>query len=302
MNFPFYKQMDAMDCGPSCLRMIAKFHGKHYNLQSLRKKTHIARRGVSLLGISDAAERIGMKTLGTKINWDQLSKEAPLPAIVHWNQNHFIVIYKITKNTVYVADPAIGLVNYNKNEFMEGWISHRNNNIDKGVVLLLQPTPDFYSIKEESTNTRNIGFLFKYLKPHKRFINQILIAFFAGSLFQLIFPFLTQSIVDIGINTKNINFIYIILFAQLALYIGKTTVDFIRSWLILHVSTRINISLISDFLIKLMKLPLGFFDVKIIGDIMQRIEDHNRVENFLTTSTLNILFSFINLLIVYYML
>lgn len=286
-----------MDCGPSCLRMVAKFYGKSYSLQSLRKKSYISRRGVSLLGISDAAEKIGFRTLGTRIGWEQLAKEAPLPTIVHWKQNHFIIVYKIVNDTVYIADPAIGLVTFKKKEFLDGWISHRKNGEDKGVCLLLETTPEFYSQKDEISKDRSFGFLLNYLKPHRKFINQLLIAFLAGSIIQLIFPFLTQSIVDIGINTRNLNFIYIILFAQMALYIGKTTVDFIRSWILLHISTRINISLISDFLIKLMKLPLGFFDLKFIGDIMQRIEDHHRIENFLTTSTLNILFSFVNLII-----
>jgi ATP-binding cassette subfamily B protein len=277
--------------------MVAKFYGKSFSLQSLRKRSYISRRGVSLLGISDAAEKIGFRTLGTRIGWDQLKKEAPLPAIVHWQQSHFIVLYKISGDTVYIADPAIGLITYTKEEFLEGWISHRTNSEDKGVCLLLETTPIFFSQKEENQSKRHLGFLLNYLKPHRKFINQLLIAFLAGSLFQLIFPFLTQSIVDIGINTRDLSFIYIILFAQMALYIGKTTVDFIRSWILLHISTRINISLISDFLIKLMKLPIGFFDIKSIGDIMQRIEDHHRIENFLTTSTLNILFSFFNLII-----
>ncbi|MBN2892395.1 MAG: peptidase domain-containing ABC transporter [Bacteroidales bacterium] len=307
MSFPHYKQLDAMDCGPTCLRMVAKHHGKSYSLENLRQKSKITREGVSLLGISEAAEAIGMRTMGVKITFEQLEKEAPLPAIVHWKQNHFVVVYKIVSSPrrkgqersykIYIADPAAGLLVYTKEEFIQNWISTKSEKENKGIALLLEPTPDFYSQKDEKTDKKNLKFLFKYLKPHKKFIVQLFIGLLAGSLLQLLFPFLTQSIVDFGISNQNLNFVQLVLIAQLVLFASKTSVEFIRNWILLHISTRINISLISDFLIKLMKLPIRFFDTKMIGDILQRISDHNRIENFLTSTTLEVLFSVFNLII-----
>ncbi len=310
MLFPFYKQLDAKDCGPACLRMIAKHYGKNYSLQTLREKSFITREGVSLLGISDAAEAIGMRTMGVSISYEKLIEETPLPCIAHWKQKHFIVIYKIAKKktllsfrrgsggeVIYVADPAHGLIKYTKQEFLDNWLSTKKQGENKGTCLLLEPTPDFYKQDDEKLNKSNFKFLFSYLKPHKKFITQLLLGMLLGSLLQLIFPFLTQSIVDIGISNQNLGFIYLVLIAQLVLFISRMSVDFIRNWILLHISTRINISLISDFLIKMMKLPIGFFDTKMIGDIMQRIGDHTRIQSFLTTSTLNILFSMVNLVI-----
>jgi len=296
-RFPFIKQMDAMDCGPTSLAMIARYYGKTYTVQTLRERSYITREGVSMLGTSDAAESIGMRTMGVRISFDKLAEEATLPCIAHWKQNHFIVVYKIKNNTVYVADPAHGLVKYTRQEFLGGWASTRKDNVDQGLCLLLEPTPDFYKAEDESLNKSSFGFLFSYLRPYKKFIAQLFLGMLLGSILQLIFPFLTQSIVDFGINNQDINFITLVLVAQLTLFISRSAVEFIRSWILLHISTRINISLISDFLIKLMKLPVGFFDTKMIGDIMQRIGDHRRIESFLTTSTLNILFSMVNLVI-----
>jgi ATP-binding cassette subfamily B protein len=296
-GFPFIKQLDAMDCGPTSLAMIARYYGKAYSQQTLRERSFITREGVSMLGTSDAAESIGMRTMGVRITFDQLANEVLLPCIAHWKQNHFIVVYKIKNNSVYVADPAHGLVKYTKDEFMAGWGSTRKEGENQGLCLLLEPTPDFYKMEDESLNKSSFKFLFSYLRPYKKFLVQLLVGMLVGSLLQLIFPFLTQAIVDFGINNQDIGFITLILIAQLALFAGRTSVEFIRSWILLHVSTRINISLISDFLIKMMKLPIGFFDTKMIGDILQRIGDHRRIENFLTTSTLNILFSLINLVI-----
>lgn len=296
-RFPFIKQMDAMDCGPTSLAMIARYYGKTYTVQTLRDRSYITREGVSMLGTSDAAESIGMRTMGVRISFDKLAKEATLPCIAHWKQNHFIVVYKIKNNTVYVSDPAHGLVKYTREEFLSGWASTKKDGVDQGLCLLLEPTPDFYKAQDEALNKSSFRFLFSYLRPYKKFIFQLFLGMLLGSLLQLIFPFLTQAIVDFGINNQDIGFITLILIAQLTLFISRTAVEFIRSWILLHISTRINISLISDFLIKLMKLPIGFFDTKMIGDIMQRIGDHRRIESFLTTSTLNILFSLINLVI-----
>lgn len=296
-RFPFVKQLDAMDCGPTSLCMVAKYYGKTYTQQTLRERSFITREGVSMLGTSDAAESIGMRTMGVRINFEKLAEEVLLPCIAHWKQNHFIVVYKIKNDIVYVADPAHGLVKYTKEEFMGGWGSTKKDGEEQGLCLLLEPTPDFYKAEDESLNKSSFRFLFSYLRPYKKFLLQLFLGMLVGSLLQLVFPFLTQSIVDFGINNRDIGFITLVLIAQLALFMGRTSVEFIRSWILLHISTRINISLISDFLIKLMKLPIGFFDTKMIGDIMQRIGDHRRIESFLTTSTLNILFSFINLII-----
>ncbi|MCX6235776.1 MAG: peptidase domain-containing ABC transporter [Bacteroidetes bacterium] len=290
-HFPFYRQLDAMDCGPTCLRMIAKYYGKDYSLQTLRDRSYLTREGVSLLGTSDAAESIGFRTLGVRISFKKLADEAPLPVIVHWHQRHFIVVYKIKKNIVYCADPAYGLIKYSAEEFKRGWISTRKDEEEQGVCLLLEPSPDFYAAEDEKINKKTFSFLFSYLKPYRKFFTQLILGILLGSLLQLIFPFLTQAIVDIGINNQDLSFITLILIAQLVLFISQTSVEFIRGWILLHISTRVNISLVSDFLIKLMKLPIGFFDTKMVGDLMQRISDQKRIETFLTGSSLNIIFS-----------
>lgn len=296
IKFPFFHQHDAMDCGPACLRMIAKYYGRHYTLEGLRQRCHISREGVSLLGISSAAEEIGFKTIGVHLPFSQLKDEVPLPCIVHWRQNHFVVVYKIHRGIVYVADPASGLLKYSEKEFLDGWIS-RHENGDEGIALLLEPQPDFYAEEGEKPDKAKFSFILKYLKPYRKLIAQLFMGMIMGTLLQLIFPFFTQSIVDYGIGNSNLNFVTLILVAQLTLYVAQTAVEFIRSWILLHISTRINISIISDFLIKLMKLPIGFFDTKMIGDLMQRIGDHQRIESFLTSSTLNTLFSFVTFIV-----
>lgn len=297
-SFPFFPQHDAMDCGPACLRMIAKHYGRHYTLESLRQKSHISREGVSMLGISAAAEEIGFKTIGVHISFNQLRNEVPLPCIVHWRQNHFVVVYKIKNDTVFVADPASGLLKYTVKEFLNGWISRKGDaDSDEGVALLLEPQPEFYSADGEKPDKAKFSFILQYLKPYKKLIVQLFMGMLIGTLLQLIFPFFTQSIVDYGIGNNNINFVTLILIAQLTLYAAQTAVEFIRSWILLHISTRINISIISDFLIKLMRLPIGFFDTKMIGDLMQRIGDHQRIESFLTSSTINTLFSFVTFVV-----
>ncbi len=284
-----------MDCGPSCLRMIAKHYGRNYSVQTLRERSHITREGVSLLGTSDAAESIGFRSMGIRIGLEQLAKETPLPCIAHWKQNHFVVVYHITKKHVHVADPAHGMIKYSREEFMNQWASTKTEDEPQGICLLLEPTPDFYSQEGEVRDKKTFRFLFSYLKPYGKFITQLVLGMVLGALLQLIFPFLTQAIVDIGISNQDLGFISLILIAQLVLFISQASVEFIRSWILLHISARVNISLISDFLIKLMKLPIGFFDSKMIGDLMQRIGDHTRIENFLTVSSLNILFSMVTL-------
>jgi ATP-binding cassette, subfamily B, bacterial len=298
-SFPFYQQLDQMDCGPTCLKMVAKFHGKSFTLNELHTKSFITREGVSLLGISEAAEAIGFRTMGVKLPFEKMIVDAPLPCIVHWNQSHFAVLYKVKKNKISVADPAAGLITYTKEEFLKSWLSTSSNGSGVGVALLLEPTPTFYETEVATDKNTKLGFyyLFGYLKTYRRFIGQLLIGLLLGSLIQLILPFLTQSIVDVGINTRNTPFIYIVLAAQLMLIFSRTSAEFLRRWILLHLSTRINLSIISDFLIKLMQLPMSFFDSKKIGDILQRIEDHSRIERFLSSSSLSILFSFFNLII-----
>lgn len=296
-GFPHFFQLDAMDCGPTCLRMIAAYYGKSFSLQSLRVKSSVTREGVSLLGISDAANSIGLRNVGVKISWSKLEKEAPLPCIVHWKQKHFIVVYKIKNDKIWVADPGKGLLVYSKEEFLSGWLGTTSETDEMGLCMLLEPTPEFYAMEDEKPDRNSFKYLYTYLKPHRRYINQLVLGLLLGSLLMLIFPFLTQAVVDIGINNNDLGFITLVLIAQLILFISITSVEIIRSWILLHLGTRVNISVISDFLLKLMKLPIGFFDSKLIGDLLQRIGDQTRIEKFLTSSSLNMLFSFFNLII-----
>ena len=304
MPFPNYTQLDAMDCGPTCVRMIAKYYGKIYSLQTLRNHSFMTRAGVSLLGIGDAAESIGFRTTGVRITFKQLIEEAPLPCVLHWNQNHFVVCYKIKKGsgkkgaTVYISDPTGSRIKYAESEFLKHWISSRNNNQDSGTALLMTPGPEFYDEPDErKQKSKSLGFFFKYLRPYKNQIVQLSIGMVVGIALEAVFPFLTQSLVDTGIGTANLDFITLILISQLILFVTQLAVDFIQSRIILNVNSRINISLISDFLAKLMRLPMSFFDTKMIGDIMQRIGDHDRIQSFLTGSSLATLFSLVNFIV-----
>jgi ATP-binding cassette subfamily B protein len=300
-NFPFYKQPDAKDCGPTCLRIICKHYGKQISLQYIRKLAETTREGSSLSGLSDAAENLGFNTLGMKINFEVLKNDTPLPCIVHWKKAHYVVVYEIDNkdNAVYVSDPAYGLISYSKEEFIKSWIGENaDESTEEGVILALETTPQFFKNKfENKENKASISFLLKYLVKYKRFVIQLIIGLLIGSLLTLVFPFLTQSIVDIGIKNQDLNIIYLILLAQVMLFTGKMGFDIIRSWVMLHLSTRINISIVSDFFIKLMKLPISFFDTRMTGDILQRIDDHRRIEQLLTNTSLSILFSLVNLVV-----
>ena len=288
-----------MDCGATCLRMIAKHYGRSLSLPKLRRLTETTREGTSLRRLSDAAEKLGFRTLGVKINFEVLAEEVPLPCIVHTHQNHFVVVYRVRKNRVYVADPGHGLLRYSREEFLEAWIGpDATPTTLEGIALIVEPTPRLQEVEADDVAPRQgFGMLFAYVFRYKRFLFQLLIGLLAGSLLQLIFPFLTQSVVDVGILNQNMHFVYLVLLAQLFLFLGRTGIEIIRGWILLHLSTRINISLISDFFIKLMNLPIAFFDVKMTGDILQRIGDHKRIENLLTGTTLNVLFSLVNLLV-----
>ena len=300
-SFPHYLQLDSMDCGPACLKMIAKYYGKTYSLENLRERCFITREGVSLLGISDAAESIGMRTIGVKTSFENLAKDGRLPCILHWNQNHFVVCYKIKTRRngeakIYIADPASRNAVYNKDEFLKCWTAGNASQV--GIALMLHPGVDFQDIEDEKPNTkRDLMFYVRYLLPYKGQFAQLILGMLVGSALQMVFPFLTQSLVDVGIQGRNLSFITLILITQLMLFISQLAVDFIRSWIMLHVNTRIDVSLISDFLLKLTRLPLRYFDTKKTGDIMQRIGDHGRIKNFLMGSSVNIVFSVFNFIV-----
>ena len=296
MIFPHYKQLDAMDCGPTCLKIISQHYGRKYSLQYLREKCHITREGVSLLGISDAAELIGFHAIGAKITWTQLCTEIQLPCIVHWNQRHFIVVFKVERKSnkwyVCVSDPAAGILKYDENQFKKFWIQTSKNVISensecKGIALILEPTSKFYTEKGIEDKQLTFSTLLFYFKPHRRYLIQLYLTIITASVLNLLLPFLTQSVVDKGISANNLSFVVIMLIAQVVLVVGQMANNLIRSWLMLHMTVRISISLISNFLSKLMRLPISFFDSKMVGDIMQRISDYDRVQSFLTGSLLS---------------
>lgn len=299
MSFPTYQQLDSMDCGSTCLRIISKHYGRSFSAARLRELCHTTREGVSMLGISDAAESMGFRTAGVKITWEQLLNDAPLPCIAHWNQQHFIVVYKIKKDKVYVSDPATGLLEYSKKDFLRCWLSTENHETKRcGTALLLEPSPDFYKENDEEERT-GLGFhyLVRYLRPFKAYLIQLLLGMLLGSILSLILPFVTQSIVDTGIGTHDLDFVVVMLVAQLVIVLGQTVNDLIRSWLMLHMTVRLSISLISDFLSKLMRLPIAFFDSKMVGDILQRIGDYSRIQSFLTESLLSIVMAVVTFVI-----
>lgn len=300
-TFPLYKQYDSMQCGIACLQMVCKYYDREYTLDSLSKLCFATTEGVSLLGINEAANALGLHTTCARATTGTLNN-APLPCILHWNQNHFVVLYKIKKGKkFYVADPGKGLVTYNLEEFKQHWISTKSNSEDKGIAMFLETTPTFFTYKMEGEENikekRSFRFLFGYVRKYRKYFGQIILGLVIGSLLQLVLPFLTQSIVDVGIKNQDIGFVWLILLGQLMLTISRTAIDFIRRWLLLHISLRINISLVSDFFIKLLKLPMSFFDTKLMGDLMQRMNDHSRVNNFLTQQTLNITFAMLTFVV-----
>lgn len=292
-QFPFAKQFDAMDCGPACLQMIARHYGQTYTLEALRERSFLTRDGVSLRGIKAAAESIGMQARGVKIAFDQLARPAALPCIVHWQQRHFIVVYAIDAQTVSVADPACGLLTYSTPEFLQGWL----NGSEQGIALLLLPTWRFYRAHAECRTNSGFRVLLPYLKPDRRAFLKLFLGVLAGSAIQLLLPFLAQALVDVGIGQRDLPFMYIVLAVQLMLVLSRTGIDFLRRWLLLHIGTRINVALLSDFLSKLMHLPLHFFETKTLGDLLQRIDDHERIDVFLTTAPLSLLSALITLVV-----
>ncbi|RIV42251.1 peptidase domain-containing ABC transporter [Flagellimonas pelagia] len=298
-KFSFYRQADQKDCGPTCLKMIAKHYGRYISVQSLRESAETTREGSDLLRLSEASDKIGFHSIGVQLSYEKLL-DVPLPCILHWNKDHFVVLYKIKRGMAYIADPAHGLINYKVDEFLKFWIGNNAAiTTEEGIALLLEPTPKFYSDagEKEDRTDYDFRFIFKYLIKYKGFIIQLAVGLLAGSILQLFVPFLTQSIVDIGIKNQDLNFIYLILLAQLFMFFGRTALEVVRSYILLHLSTRINISLISDFFVKLMNLPISFFDAKMTGDLLQRINDHERIEKILTVSSLSVIFSMVNFVV-----
>ncbi|MBW4714410.1 peptidase domain-containing ABC transporter [Prevotella denticola] len=292
MSFYFYRQHDAMQCGIACMAMVCKYYGRKCSFETLSNTCTITNEGVSMQALKQLAEALGFDVLCGKASLYQI-KDINYPCLLHWNQNHFVVLYKVKKNGFYIADPAKGHVKYDLEEFKKHWVSTQSDGEEKGIVMFLEPTPAFYEkqMEEQPTEERSFRFLFGYIKQYRKYFGQIVLGLLVGSLLQLILPFLTQSIVDVGIKNQNIGFIWLILLGQLMLTVSRTAIDFIRRWLLLHISLRINISLVSDFFIKLLKLPMSFFDTKLMGDLMQRMGDHSRVNTFLTQQTLSIVFS-----------
>lgn len=300
-NFKVERQHDSMQCGIACLQMICNYYGKEYSLDSLSKICFATTEGVSMLGISETATSLGFHVVNVKCTVKTLT-EVSLPSILHWNQNHFVVLYRVkNENKFYIADPGKGLVTYSLEEFKKHWISTNSNGQDKGIAMFLETTPTFFTHqmedKKKISGKRSFHFLFGYVKKYRKYFGQVILGLIVGSLSQLVLPFLTQSIVDVGIKNQDIGFVWLILLGQLMLTISRTAIDFIRRWLLLHISLRINISLVSDFFIKLLKLPMSFFDTKLMGDLMQRMNDHSRVNNFLTQQTLNITFAMLTFVV-----
>lgn len=301
-GFPFFHQLDSVDCGPACLKMVAQYYGKHYTLENLRSKSHIEKKGVSVEGICRAAESIGLHSIAVNIPFDsQMGDEIdeavfmniPLPSIVYWEKRHFVVVHRIGKNKVWLADPADGKRTISFRAFKESWMSNEKT----GVAILLEPTPEFQGREEDKINKTSFSYLFQFLMLYKKLILQLFIGLLVGSMLQLMVPFLTQALIDVGIKNQDVNFIYLVLFAQLGITISQLFIGFLQSWILLHIGTRINILMTSDFLKKLLRLPMPFFNTRSLGDLLQRIEDHNRIEYFLTNSIINFLLNVVTLVV-----
>ena len=296
------RQHDSMQCGVACLCMIARYYGMNTSIAAIERVCHATTEGVSLKGISDGADRLGLDSQGVRLSVESLA-ECPLPAVLHWNQNHFVVLHKISRKgrRFHVADPGKGMTSYSRDEFMEHWASGRNGDKPVGIAMLFEPReghPGFDGAESGGgAAVSSLAFLSRYIKGHGKVLAIVAAGLLIACCLQLIMPFLTQAIVDVGITHKDIGFIWLVLLGELMIVIGRTATDFIRRWLLLHVSMRINISLVSDFFIKLLKLPMSFFDTKLMGDLLQRIGDHSRVQSFLTGQLLNVVFTLLSFLI-----
>lgn len=287
-----------MQCGAACLAMICKYYKRSYSLEQLTELCGITNEGVSLKGISETAGMLGMDTLSTRISLRQL-REIPLPCILHWNQNHFVVLYKIDHGgkRFHISDPGKGRYSVDENQLAQHWVSTQSNGEPKGIACLIKPGENFGQYESNGEEHKSFRFLWRYVLQYKQHFLQIVLGLILGCVLQLIMPFLTQWVVDIGITHADIGFIWLVLLGELMIVIGRAATDFIRRWLLLHVSMNINISLVSDFFIKLLKLPMSFFDTKLMGDLLQRIGDHKRIQDFLTGQVLNIVFTFLSFFI-----
>lgn len=296
--FPIFRQLDAMDCGPTCLRMIAQYYGRSFGASFLREKACIDRQGVSMLGIAYAAEAVGLRTLAARVPLDALLEQAPLPCVLHWDQKHFVVLYRHRRGRVFVADPGQGAVTLTVEDLRRHWVSVEMEGKEAGLVLLLEPTAAFFAARDGiEPETGGFGRLWGYVRRYRAVLTQVWLGMILASLLQLIFPFLTQAIVDHGITNQNLSFVNLVLIAQLVLAFSRTGVEFIRNRVLFHIGSRVYLSLLSDFLLKMMRLPLNFFDTRMAGDIMQRVQDHQRVQYFITSSLLNTLYSAASLVV-----
>lgn len=302
-RFPHFKQNNTCDCGSTCLRMVACHYARDYSPEMLRRHCHVSRRGVNMLGISEAANYIGFDTAGVKLTFEQLAEEGVFPCILHWNQNHFVVCYGIDRKRngnyrIHISDPASQRLTYTRQEFEKCWLGKRTDGEREGVALMLEPGDSFGTVEDEyQKNKRSILSFIHYFTPYRSMIAQLLLAMLVGSSIQMVLPFLSQSLVDQGINGRDMNIITLILFAQLFFFIATLSVDYVRSWILLHINSRIDIALISDFLIKLTAMPLQFFDSRMTGDILQRIGDHGRIKSFLLGNSMRIVFSLVNFVV-----
>lgn len=295
-KFPEEFQLDKMDCGPACLKIIAKYYGRFYNLHFLRDLCGTTREGISVLNITNGAEKIGLKTRVVRCSFKQLLDVVPLPCIVHWKDNHFVVVYDTNDREVAVSDPAKGLVNYTHKEFKKGWLQAEEK---KGVVIGIEPEADFQDlhIGEKSSKRKNFAGVLNYFRPYKKSIINLLLVMLLITVMQALIPFITRAIIDTGVHTRDMNFINIMLIANVAILLSMTLGNAVRDWIMLHLTSRINISLISDYLVKLMKLPITFFENKMMGDILQRAHDHQRIRDFIMGNSLNLVFSSITFLV-----
>ncbi|MCX6316195.1 MAG: peptidase domain-containing ABC transporter [Bacteroidetes bacterium] len=295
-KFSFYHQTAFTDCGPACLKMIALYYGKQIRIETLRHLSGIAKDGVSLLGIAEAAEQTGFEASGVRLTYEQLFSLGNFPCIAHWEQNHFVVIVNKAGSTILVADPGKGMLELSEKEFLSKWLAEDSTaESGKGIVLLLKPGKAFFERPDEKDTQTGWGVLLRYLVNYRKYIIQVILGLLIASLLQLVIPLLTKLIVDKGIGGKNLSLIYLVVIAQFALMLSRTGVEFLRSRILLFISTRISLTILSDFWTKMLRLPLSFYDTKMSGDVMQRVGDQKRIENFLTGSTLNILFSLFTL-------
>ncbi|MDR3653460.1 MAG: peptidase domain-containing ABC transporter [Paludibacter sp.] len=303
-TFPFVAQHDSMDCGPACLAMISEYYGKKHSLQFLRDNSYLTREGVSLIGLTEAATKIGFESMALNLTVNDLITEKVYPCVLFWNSGHFVVLHNIRQNFITkkysfkIADPSVGFINIPEEKFKQSWLNSEN----EGVVFAVEPTENFFDFEQQKEKNYNLKYLFDYVSPYKKQLLQLIFSLAVGSLLTLILPFLTQALIDKGVSAHNLNIVFLILLSQIFVFLGSVIIEIVRNWLILYIGARVNISIISDFFRKIMKLPLKFFETKFLGDFYQRIQDHSRIENFLTSQSLTTFFSLINFLIFFIVL